>query len=253
MNREPPSTRRVTIETREDGTKVEPVQFATKQQAPGWQIESSWRPNDRQQSHTITGPSPRQAPAWQNSSWRPKDRQPPQTAAPQNSSTSAPAWLKKGVVAHLPYYNEREHRNSRLVSELARQEYFNPEGFFGHPVLVFSNPGDKDYVRVFPMTSYGNKSAEEKWSGMHNPQEKAERLDQLPQIEHPGVPASGHSALLRLGPGQKLQKRSYVCLTNGGYNVETKLLTHYGRGDTPSLDQNSIAALERLARKYDQH
>ncbi|KAK8180329.1 uncharacterized protein BKA78DRAFT_300419 [Phyllosticta capitalensis] len=143
---------------------------------------------------------------------------------------------------------------SRSPALLQRaKEYFNPEGFFGHPVLVFSNPGDKDYVRVFPMTSYGNKSAEEKWSGMHNPQEKAERLDQLPQIEHPGIPASGHSALLRLGPGQKLQKRSYVCLTNGGYNVETKLLTHYGREDTPSLDQNSIAALERLARKYDQH
>lgn len=31
-------------------------------------------------------------------------------------------------------------------------------GFFDHPVLVFSNPEDRDYVRVFPMTSYGNQN-----------------------------------------------------------------------------------------------
>ncbi|KAK8158790.1 hypothetical protein BKA80DRAFT_311669 [Phyllosticta citrichinensis] len=130
-------------------------------------------------------------------------------------------------------FSEGDHRDSCLVRKIQETHSFTVQGFFGHPVLILSDPDDKGMVKIFPLTSWGDKTIEKKWKDMED-SKKAEKLSHFCQIEHPGVEATLPELFLM--DGGRLQKRSYVNMQTC-WEVEESILNKYrgNKGDSVLL------------------
>ncbi|KAK7559881.1 hypothetical protein BKA81DRAFT_379123 [Phyllosticta paracitricarpa] len=138
------------------------------------------------------------------------------------------------------------HGDSCLAKEL-RAGGLSERGFFGHPVLILSEPNEEGIVKIFPMTSFDGKTVEQKWSGIACPQRKEAMIGRYLQIAHPGIKSSIPE--VRLANGQHLQKRTYL-YTEVCWKVEASMLARFGHGDGLFLEEASLkTVLKTAARK----
>ncbi|KAK7555869.1 hypothetical protein IWX46DRAFT_646373 [Phyllosticta citricarpa] len=141
---------------------------------------------------------------------------------------------------------EARHGDSCLAKEL-RAGGLSERGFFGHPVLILSEPNEEGIVKIFPMTSFDGKTVEQKWSGIACPQRKEAMIGRYLQIAHPGIKSSIPE--VRLANGQHLQKRTYL-YTEVCWKVEASMLARFGHGDGLFLEEASLkTVLKTAARK----
>ncbi|KAK7532280.1 uncharacterized protein J3D65DRAFT_606225 [Phyllosticta citribraziliensis] len=169
-------------------------------------------------------------------SWRPQAASHPsktvgswRSGGPLQPTDKKTSWAKKGAIGHLPTYSADDHKDSCLAKKI-EGETFKVEGFFSHPVLILSDPDDKGRVKIFPLTTWGGKSIEEKWKDMED-SKKAKKFSHFCQIEHPGVEATLPE--LSLMDGGRIQRRSYVNMETC-WEVEESILNKYrgNKGDS---------------------
>ncbi|KAK8165938.1 hypothetical protein BC567DRAFT_211091 [Phyllosticta citribraziliensis] len=151
------------------------------------------------------------------------------SGGPLQPTDKKTSWAKKGAIGHLPTYSADDHKDSCLAKKI-EGETFKVEGFFSHPVLILSDPDDKGRVKIFPLTTWGGKSIEEKWKDMED-SKKAKKFSHFCQIEHPGVEATLPE--LSLMDGGRIQRRSYVNMETC-WEVEESILNKYrgNKGDS---------------------
>ncbi|KAK7565855.1 hypothetical protein IWX49DRAFT_627309 [Phyllosticta citricarpa] len=171
----------------------------------------------------------------------------PPSPGPSPKPTDRGTWsARRGAIGHLPRFSEARHGDSCLAKEL-RAGGLSERGFFGHPVLILSEPNEEGIVKIFPMTSFDGKTVEQKWSGIACPQRKEAMIGRYLQIAHPGIKSSIPE--VRLANGQHLQKRTYL-YTEVCWKVEASMLARFGHGDGLFLEEASLkTVLKTAARK----
>ncbi|KAB2574862.1 hypothetical protein BFW01_g8034 [Lasiodiplodia theobromae] len=161
-------------------------------------------------------------------------------SSPDDSITAKePHWAFPGRLAWLG--TGRIGPSSVIHKRLRSQELI--DGFENHPVLIWSAPNEDGIAKIIPITSYGGKRVEVKWSKMRDGQLKWVKLQQLLMFEHGKErPHRGTERLLFTKP-ISCRKRSYLHIEHGIFKIEVDCLEPYTVGfDTaPTITGSSMS------------